>query len=67
MSSRNQYKALLTETKRELRKSKIAHERLVEQLVAASHKCGLLGAELERIRTRKWWQFWKFLKHNQII
>ena len=52
MSSRNQYKALLTKTKqelsianRDLRASKKAHERMVEQITAANHKCGLLGAE----------------------
>ena len=67
MSKADQYKTLLITTKQELRQSKIAHERLVEQLVAASHKCGLLSAELGRIRTRKWWQFWKFFKRNQII
>ena len=74
MSSRNQYKALLTKTKqelsianRDLRASKKAHERMVEQIVAANHKCGLLGAELGRVRSRKWFQFWKFFKRNRLI
>ena len=67
MSKANQYKTLLATAKQELRRSKIAHENLVDQLTAANHKCGLLSAELGRIRTRKWWQFWKFFKRNQII
>ena len=67
MSSRNQYKALLTKTKQELRNYKIAHERLAAKLGEAAHQAALLGVELERIRLRKWWQFWKFFNKNRLI
>ena len=67
MSSRNQYKALLTTTKQALRQMTISKDNLKEGLGEAILQIGLLKAELERVRTRKWYQFWKFLKRNQII
>jgi len=67
MSSREQYKNLLTKTKRELRQSKIEFEDLAEQCNIYYDEITRLNAELSRIRLRKWWQFWKFLKRNQII
>ena len=67
MSSREQYKAALTRVKQELLKTKKALISLEQQFIKTNHRAVLLTAELERIRTRKWYQFWKFLKRNQII
>ena len=67
MSSRNQYKALLTSTKQELLKTKKALISLEQQFTKTNHRAVLLTAELERMRTRKWYQFWKFFKRNQLI
>ena len=67
MSSKEQYKALLKSTKQELLKTKKALISLEQQFIKTNHRAVLLTAELERIRTRKWYQFWKFFKKNQII
>ena len=68
MSTRtDHYKNLWKKQKEEIRNLTIAHERMAEQIAAANHKCGLLGAKLERVRSRKWFQFWKFFKNNQLI
>ena len=67
MSSRNQYKALLTTTKQSLHQTKTAFQALEEQFIKSTHQIKLLKAELERVRVRKWYQFWKFFKRNQII
>ena len=67
MSKTDQYQNLLKTTKRELRQSKIEFEDLAEQCNIYYDEITRLNAELSRIRLRKWWQFWKFLKRNQII
>ena len=67
MSSKEQYKAALTRVKQELLKTKKALISLEQQFTKTNHRAVLLTAELERVRTRKWYQFWKFFKKNQII
>ena len=71
MSSRNQYKALLTTTKQELQKAKKVIVELndnitclMEERLVKRDTITLLKTELKRVRSRKWFQFWKFFKCN---
>ncbi len=66
-SKANQYKELLKKQKEQTRTWKNDYERLYVKFSEATNSMLLLKTELARIRTRKWYQFWKFLKRNQII
>ncbi len=63
----NQYKELLRKQKEQTRLMKIQCEKLATKLKEVTDIMVALDSELCRIRTRKWYQFWKFLKRNQII
>ena len=63
----NQYKELLKKQKEQTRLWKNDWERVAYKLNETHNALSLLKKELERVRSRKWYQFWKFLKRNQII
>jgi len=67
MSSKNQYKALLKTTKQNLFQVKTEYRNLERRAKGTARQVELLTAELERVRLRRWWQFWKFFKRSQII
>ncbi len=66
-SKANQYKELLKKQKEQTRTWKNDFERTAKKLNETNNTIFLLKQELERVRLRKWYQFWKFFKRNQII
>ena len=62
MSSREQYKALLTSTKQELRKEKKIGQLLADELAHRDEVIARFGSILHTFKTTPWWKFRTFYK-----
>ena len=67
MSKADQYKTLYKNEQGVNRTWKNDFNDLHDKFNNSLDEIVLLKTEIKRLRSRKWYQFWKFLKRNQII